>query len=60
MGKLVNILEAKLFNQKKTKENFRIMVMEHAKYLSCEIAQMEYELGIRIHPLIIAISRVNE
>ena len=34
--------------------------MEHAKYLSSEIANLESELKNRMHPLIIAISRVHE
>ena len=34
--------------------------MEHATYLSNEVASFEKELKNRMHPLIIAISRVHE
>ena len=59
MDELVIILEKKLLNQQ-TKETFRMIIMEHAKYLSCHIANMEEALDSRMHPLIIAISRVHE
>ena len=57
MDKLVDGLEKKIFNQMPN-EKFRLLIIEHSKYLSCELVRMQYELQIRTKPLIIAISRV--